>query len=144
MASDKDSLKFSSDYMNQDHQEVLTIVTRLEKLLKLKNPREMAPRIDSVMMEMVDLHRQHFDHEDHQMNQYEYPEAAVHQAEHRRVLKDLEAAQQHWLQYRDISRLNDFIFRRYSSWLLDHLVNMDVEFDSFMYPLIKNNESDKA
>lgn len=144
MSQGKDAPEFGSDYMNKDHQAVLTIVTRLEKLLNLKNPTEMATRIDAVMQDMVEFHRQHFDHEDQQMEQYEYPEAPVHQAEHRRVLKDLETEQQQWLQYRDTSRLNNYIFRKYTSWLLDHLVNMDVEFDSFMYPLLKNNESDKA
>lgn len=124
--------KVDMDFMNRDHQEALAITNRLEAFINLDDPLLVADRIDAVMLELVEHHRQHFDHEDREMEASHFPAHALHLVEHHQVLEDMEAERQRWQAERDVVSLKDFLFRRFPCWLMNHLVNRDTVSATYM------------
>lgn len=124
--------KVDMDFMNRDHQEALEITNRLEALLNLDDPLSVAERIDVLMQELVEHHRCHFDHENRQMEASHFPAHALHLAEHRRVLGDMESEYQRWHTERDVARLQDYLSRRFPCWLMNHLVTRDTVSATYM------------
>lgn len=124
--------KVDMEFMNRDNQQALAIVNRLEALINLDDPQFVADRIDSLMQELVEHHRQHFDHENREMEAAHFPAHALHLSEHLRVLGEMEAEYRSWSQDRDVARLRDYLSRRFPSWLMNHLVNRDTVSATYM------------
>ncbi|MEZ5530085.1 MAG: hemerythrin family protein [Porticoccaceae bacterium] len=131
--------KVDMEFMNRENQQALAIANRLEALINLDDPQFVADRIDSLMQELVEHHRQHFDHENREMEATHFPAHALHLAEHLRVLGEMEAEYRSWSEGRDVARLRDYLSRRFPSWLMNHLVTRDTVSATYMSRVAANS-----
>lgn len=110
------------DFMNRDHAEFADLRA---KLLDLLSGNISNPAVDGALAELGEHTRRHFADEEQVMRETGFPVYEIHKGEHDRVLADIAARVERWMQGRDAGALRDWLDGTVGSWLVDHVSSMD-------------------
>lgn len=115
------------DFINQDHAEEGRLLNALAQVLH--DHRRGGATVEAVLhaWEALFLHtRDHFGREEAAMQRTGFPPTPVHQAEHRRVLEELEAEGEHFRETGDTARLGRYVSEAVPAWFVSHIQTMDL------------------
>ena len=110
------------EFMNRDHAEFAAL---RQKLLDLLGGEVSNDAVDHALAELGEHTRQHFADEEQVMRETGFPVYEIHKGEHERVLADIAAQVERWLQGRDAQALREWLDRAVGSWLVEHVSSMD-------------------
>lgn len=110
------------EFMNRDHAEFATLRQKLLDLLAGDAPN---PAVDDALAELGEHTRRHFADEEQVMRETGFPVYEIHKGEHDRVLADISAQVERWVQGRDAGALRDWLDQGIGTWLVEHVSSMD-------------------
>lgn len=123
------------DFMNRDHAEFAAL---RQKLLDLLAGEVSNPAVDGALAELGEHTRRHFADEEQVMRETGFPVYEIHKGEHDRVLADIAAQVECWLQGRDARALRDWLDRAVGTWLVEHVSSMDFVTAAFAEKKLRN------
>lgn len=124
--------------MNETHREEVDIINQLGDLLQQANKgHPVLLEISEKLQEWVRHTREHFDGENKLMIDYNFPAYSFHSEEHKRVMAQIEALQQQWLENNELEPLRNFVFSDWPRWFNDHVNSMDMVTAAFLSKKIR-------
>lgn len=105
--------------IDADHQKLIAIYNNVIWAEKARDRKQVA----SLLEELGNQTEAHFRREENLMKNYSYPSIATHQAEHKRLLEELDYEIEDWRTDRISSSL--LVWFMYG-WLLRHIVTEDI------------------
>lgn len=106
--------------MDEQHQNLVEIINRFEEALqKGKGTRQM----NGILTDLLGYTQEHFAAEERLMQEAEYPQAALHQSQHRQLLQKLERFQFEFngMGRRITADMHEFL----TYWLITHILRDD-------------------
>lgn len=110
--------------IEEDHQEAFRRIDQLEQVLHTPCS-EQESLISLHFHALVQHQADHFSREEELMQTHSCPNYLRHRQEHRRVIRELQAALDHWQQYTDIDAIRTYLVEVFPNWLHRHIATMD-------------------
>ena len=114
-------------FMDQDHQECLEILGKIEELGANSDvsSEQLQTDLDQKLDALYQHLQEHFAREEQAMEDTGFPPYYVHRTEHQSVLQQLQGEIKEWQKQRDLESLNRYILRSLVNWLETHALTMD-------------------
>ncbi|MBL3526235.1 MAG: hemerythrin family protein [gamma proteobacterium endosymbiont of Lamellibrachia anaximandri] len=113
--------------MNETHKEEVELINQLGRLLEdAVNGQPDEAAITEKLHEWAEHTKDHFSRENQLMQDYGFPAFPVHSGEHDKVLAQIEALYQRWLETKVVEPLADYIFGEWPRWFDAHVNSMDM------------------
>lgn len=123
---EEDLPRVSLESMNAVHAEEIAQINRLAALFELAAAGEpLIEVIDNHLRALLDHVHSHFCAEEAQMQRSGFPPFRVHKAEHDRVYAELRLAVEHWVDDRELSRIQAYVCETLPTWMVQHIATMD-------------------
>lgn len=109
--------------MNTVHDEEAEILNSLEALLA-KETADMQS-IEDTLQQLLAHTKQHFANEEQLMHEVSFPALMMHEAEHHRVLNEMQTIIKNWQLNKDNAILKSYFLDTLQVWLMHHINTMD-------------------
>lgn len=86
---------------------------------------ESLNKIETTLQAVYQHSVEHFSREESEMVRVGFPAYGCHKGEHERVLEELRAILQEWIQHKDINLLQKYVRNSLPGWLQAHVETMD-------------------
>ncbi len=120
----EDALLVGVDPLDTDHKRLVYLVNAINQ----QNLDE--PRLDFLLMELLNDIQQHFSREEAVMEACEYPDLDHHRALHRDILQRVQDLEQQWREQRDLALLANLRALLREFWV-DHILEEDVKLNHY-------------
>jgi len=118
------------DFMNEDHDVILTLIQHTKNQLVAIDlaesiPKDMVHNITQSMLALIQHCKEHFEREESLMQQYHYPNRDEHLQEHQLILSVTEETLTAWQENHEVKRLKQYLEITLPTWLIGHIDTMD-------------------
>ena len=115
-----DSLKVGHPQIDRDHQRLVGLINALGKAMSEGQGQDVCGHI---LAELISYTKTHFAMEERLMSRHRYADAAAHHAEHARLIREVEAFQQKFLDGTAV--LSVSLLHFLMDWLGHHILKSD-------------------
>lgn len=125
-----DEMSVGVNVIDEDHKKLLALLNEMEFIIDA-NVVSNSGAIESVLSELLDYTVYHFDREEILMKACDYPDLLMHQQVHATLIGQVQQLVDKHRQKPhsfDPKALRTFL----EYWLLDHILGMDKEYESWM------------
>ena len=119
------------DAIDKDHKQIIAI---LAKLTSAEHGETSAQTIDDIFTELEHYVTLHFSREEALLEKANYPEITAHKASHQKFIDTLPKLKQEWLT-KDCLACSEKITTFLSKWIVNHILEEDLDYVSYVYKL---------
>jgi hemerythrin len=124
----KDDYSVGIEMIDNDHRKLLNLINQFQTAVFYRTGKEFEREAFDAL---VDYTRTHFQREEELMKEYGYPDFEAHQAEHRKMIAQVEACMaQYKTEGRQVQLKRAVVFLR--NWLINHINGTDQAYSKFL------------
>ncbi|HDP67950.1 MAG TPA: bacteriohemerythrin [Candidatus Marinimicrobia bacterium] len=115
--------------IDEEHRRLVKLI---QKLFGALISVQAAEHIREILHELIDYTRYHFNNEEQIMSEYAYPELADHRVQHQDLIRQVLDVSDRILTEGESEQLSDDVFEFLKGWLVNHIINEDLKFKSYL------------
>lgn len=127
-----DDIRLGVPSIDAEHRHLLELTN---DFLTAARGEALMPQLAAILGELIEHSRAHFLAEERLLDQCGYPQLAAHKAEHARLLMEAQQLHARFSLPEESFRLTMETAQYLQHWLLDHIINNDKPFRSFLMRL---------
>ncbi len=113
--------------IDRQHKKMVGIINELDNAIEAKQEKEL---LAGLLIKLVHYTYYHFATEEKYFKKYEYPEIAIHKAQHDQLRAQVAALDDRY--YKGDKMITTEIMDLLNDWLFDHIIGSDRKFGSFL------------
>ncbi len=122
----RDSLSVGNDLIDEDHKQLLVLISQYEIAVSLKDPGILQDAFDG----LVEYAHTHFEREQNLMEAVHYPDRRRHADQHVSLITAMDDFHKKLIKKKsiDINKVNKFL----RNWILDHVLEEDMKLGPYV------------